>query len=372
MLKQLKQLTVNIIAGANIATVILMLITGFSDRLDPVRFPLLSWIGITFPVFLVVNLGFLIFWVIFNWKKMWIPILGFLLAYMPISTYMPLNPPQEVPDSCIKILTYNVCSYGGNYKYKDAFERILNYFVQQKADIVCLQEDVDTWRRYVFNRYQKYYPYNDTTVLAHTEKSFNCLGIHSRYPIIKKERIAYASKANGSIAYYLNTGDDTLLVINNHLESSHLTKEDRSHYEDILRGSVKRDTAQAESMQIISKLTEGATKRATGVEAVRKYIEEHRDYPTIVCGDFNDTPISYTHHTLAKDLTDCFAKSGIGIGLSYNRKGFWVRIDHILCSSHFTPYNCQVDSKIDFSDHYPVLCWLKKADNAQFLNEKRQ
>ena len=307
MIKQLKQLTINIIAGANVATVVLMLLTGYSDRLDPVRFPLLSWVGLIFPVFVLVNLGFLFFWLVFKWRKIWIPVLGFLLAYIPISTYMPLNPSQDVPEGCIKVLSYNVCSYGGNYKYEDAFERILDYFDRQGADIVCLQEDVDTWRRYVFNRYRKIYPYNDTTVLAYTSKSFNCLGIHTRYPIVRKERIAYASKSNGSMAYYLDTGRDTLLVINNHLESSHLTKEDRSHYEDILRGSVRRDTARTESMQIIGKLTEGATKRAPGAEAVHKYIEEHRQYPTIVCGDFNDTPISYTRPDLAKQSVSPWA-----------------------------------------------------------------
>ena len=362
MIKQLKKLTVNIIAGANVATVILMLITGYSDRLDPVRFPLLSWLGMVFPVFVIINLLFLLFWLCFKWKKIWIPFVGFLLAYIPISIYMPLNPPQEVPDDCIKVLSYNVCSYGGNYKYEDAFERILDYFGQEQADIVCLQEDVDTWRRYVFNKYHKLYPYNDTTVLAYTSKSFNCLGIHTRFPIIRKERIAYESLANGSMAYFLDRGSDTLLVINNHLESSHLTKEDRSRYEDILRGSVKRDTMRAESINIISKLTEGATKRAPGAEAVRHYIEEHSQYPVIVCGDFNDTPISYARHTIAEGLTDCFAKSGHGIGLSYNRKGFWVRIDHILCSTDFTPYNCHVDSKIDYSDHFPIVCWLKMKD----------
>ena len=141
-----------------------------------------------------------------------------------------------------------------------------------------------------------------------------------------------------------------------------MTKEDRSRYEDILRGGVKRDTMRAESINIISKLTEGATMRAPAAEAVRHYIDEHNQYPVIVCGDFNDTPISYARRTIAEGLTNCFAKSGYGIGLSYNRKGFWVRIDHILCSTDFTPYNCHVDSKIDYSDHFPIVCWLKMKD----------
>ncbi|MBR6275571.1 MAG: endonuclease/exonuclease/phosphatase family protein [Prevotella sp.] len=363
MIKQLKQLTINIIAGANIATALLMLLTGYSDRLSPVDYPWCSWLGMVFPVFVVVNLGFLFFWLIFKWRKAWIPVVGFIFAYIPISTYMPLNPRQEVPDSCIKVLTYNVCSYGGNYKYKDAFERILDYLKEQQADIVCIQEDVDTWRRYMMVKYEKIYPYNDTTIFRKGSKSMNGIGIHTRYPILRKERIQYESSANGSVAYYLKRGSDTLLVINNHLECTHLSSDERNHYRKILKGAVSRDTAKAESKLIIGKLSVNSAKRAVEVEAVKKYIDEHRQYPVIVCGDFNDTPISYTHHVMVDGLEDCFQASGRGIGLSYNQKGFWVRIDHIFCSDHFTPYNCQVDSKIDFSDHYPVLCWLKMQYN---------
>lgn len=362
MIKQLKQFTVNLVAGANVATVIIMLMAGFSDRLNPVDYPLLSCMGLVFPIFLIFNLLFLLFWLLFKWKKMWIPVLGYLLAYVPIKTYMPLNPRQDVPDGCIKLLTYNVCIYGGNYKYEDAFERILDYLKQQDADIVCLQEDVDTWRRYMMIKYEELYPYNDTTIICNTELSLNGVGIHSRYPIIRKERIPYPSEANGSVAYYLQVGKDTLLIVNNHFEGTHLSSEDRTRYTDMLRGEMESDTARAESMYIIEKLGKYAAKRAVGVEAVRQYVEQHQQYPTIVCGDFNDTPISYAHHTLAQGLTDCYEQSGRGIGLSYNQKGFWVRIDHILCSSHFTPYNCQVDSEIDFSDHNPMVCWLKMQD----------
>ena len=362
MIKQLQQFTVNLIAGANVVTVGLMLATGFSDRLNPVDHPLLACAGMVFPAFALFNLGFLLFWLVFKWRKSWIPIVGFLLAYPPISVYMPLNPRQDVPEGCIKVITYNVCTYGGNYKYDDAFERITDYLKEQDADIVCIQEDVDTWRRYMFEHYRKIYPYNDTTVFINNALSFNAVGIHTRYPILRKERVPYESMANGSVAYYLKVGNDTVLVINNHLESSHLSKEDRSRYKDMLRGEMETDTARAESMLIIDKLGQAAAKRAPQVAAVRRYMAEHSQYPTIVCGDFNDTPISYARHTMAKGLTDCFVETGRGIGLSYNQKGFWVRIDNMMCTSHFTPYNCQIDSKIDFSDHCPMICWLKMRD----------
>ena len=362
MIRQLKAFTVNLVAGANVATVFLLLAAAYSDRLSPQEHPFLSCMGMAFPVFLLVNLLFLLFWLTFKWRKCWIPLLGFAATYVPLTLYMPMNMRQEVPDDIIKVLSYNVCSYGGNYKYDDGFDTVYSYLLRQDADIVCLQEDVDSWRRYVFLRYQKVYPYNDTTVFINTRAGMNGVGIHTRFPIIKAERIPYKSKANGSMAYFLKRGKDTLLVINNHLEGTHLSKEDRDNYKRLIRGKVEHDTAKQESMQLLRKLTKAVARRAPEAEAVRRYIEAHSQYPVIVCGDFNDTPISYSRRTIGQGLTDCFEESGRGLGLSYNQKGFFFRIDHILCSNHFQPYNCQIDDEIDASDHYPIICWLKMRD----------
>ena len=361
MIKQLKTFTINIFAGANVATVLLMLAAGYSDRISPESYPLLSNLGMTFPIFLLVNLIFIFFWLTFKWRKVWIPIVGYLLAYPPITLYLPMHSAQDVPEDAIKFLSYNVCSYTGidNYKDNEGFDVIYDCLARQDADIVCLQEDVDTWRRYVFHRYQKIYPYNDTIFFVTHSDFTNGMGIHSRYPIIRRERIPYESKANGSVAWYLQVGKDTVLVINNHLESTHLSSEDRSRYEEMIKGKMRRDTLKEESKLIMSKLGQSNAIRAKEAEAVRRYIEQHSQYPMIVCGDFNDNPISYSRHVISKGLTDCFAETGRGLGLSYNRKGFYFRIDHILCSDHFTPYNCQIDDKIDASDHYPIFCWLK-------------
>lgn len=360
MIKQLKGFVVNLVAGANVATIVLMLATGYSDHVSPASHPHVSPFGMTFPIFLLANLLFLFFWLLFKWRRAWIPVVGFLLAYVPISIYMPLNRPGDTAEATLKLVSWNVCTYGGNFKYDNGFERTLDYLREQDADIVCLQEDVDTWRRYVFQKYAEIYPYNDTTVLCNTAASMNGVGIHSRFPILRKERIVYESLVNGSVAYYLKVGDDTLLVINNHLEGTHLSLYDRNRYKDMLKGNMERDTARAESAHLADKLGRSAAKRALQAEAVHQYVLSHSQYPVIVCGDFNDNPISYSRRTIAEGLTDCFVTVGNGFGLSYNQKGFNFRIDHVLVSDDFEPLKCIVDSKIDCSDHYPVLCWLKK------------
>ena len=81
-------------------------------------------------------------------------------------------------------------------------------------------------------------------------------------------------------------------------------------------------------------------------------------YPVIVCGDFNDTPLSYTYHVLGKQLQDAFAEAGFGLSNTYNGLLPSFRIDYILYSSHFKAVSYSCD-RIDLSDHFPVSAVLK-------------
>lgn len=347
------------VTGANITTIILMSLIGYSDRLNPADHPILSCCGMTFPIFLLANMFFLLFWFLFKFRMIWIPILGYIFAYAPITIYMPLNlKTSQIPDGAIKLISYNVCEYGGNYKYEKGFEKICDYLFKENPDIVCLQEDVDTWRRYCFQYYEKKFAYNDTVHFC-SDITVNGVGIHTRFPIIRHERIPYHSRYNGSVAWYLQVGKDTILVINNHFEGTHLSAKDRIIYKEMLKGQVRGDTARVESQKLLVTIAESSSKRAPQIDAVRRYVEAHRQYPIILCGDFNDNPLSYSRHQISQVLHDCYVETGKGLGVSYNQNGFFFRIDHIFCSEDIKPYQCKIDNKIDASDHYPIVCWLK-------------
>lgn len=360
MIHQLKKLTVQMLTGGNVATIAVMLAAGYSDRLHPVDHPLFSTLGMTLPFFLVANLLFLVFWLIFKWTRAWIPVVGFALAYVPISIYMPLHTRQAVPEEAIKVISYNVCCYQSPASQSSTFDDVTDFLHKEQADIVCIQEDNDAARNLVHRKYANHFAYNDTAILCNNSFAFNCLGIHTRYPILRKERIDYPTAVNnGSVAWWLQVNGDTLIVINNHFESCHLNEEDRLQYQQMLKGNLSSDSVRLESQLLMVKLAEANAKRAVQIDRICEYAEEHLQYPLIVCGDFNDNPISYSRHAFSKFLDDSFTSTGRGLGLSYNRKGFYFRIDHLFCSKNLQPYNCKIDGNITLSDHYPLVCWIK-------------
>ena len=104
------------------------------------------------------------------------------------------------------------------------------------------------------------------------------------------------------------------------------------------------------------------SKRAKQADIIIEDIERESSPYIIVCGDFNDSPISYTCKVLSEALDDAYISSGNGPGISYNRNKLFYRIDHILHAPTIESYDCTVDRNIKVSDHYPIYCFLKKKE----------
>lgn len=251
---------------------------------------------------------------------------------------------------------------------KDGENLILNYLKNSGADILCLQEyQTIESPRYLsqkdVEKALKDYPYHNIQIVGrgsgkgHT----NRIACYSKFPILSSRKLDYASEYNGSVVYELKMGEDTVMLINNHLESNKLTKEDKVVYESMLK-SPKTEKVKSGARLLIRKLAEASAIRAPQADSIAQEIAASRYPYIIVCGDFNDTPISYAHRVIEKGLNDAFTKSGRGLGISYNQNKFYFRIDNILASKNLKPYNCTVDRSIKESDHYPIWCYLKKKD----------
>ena len=81
-------------------------------------------------------------------------------------------------------------------------------------------------------------------------------------------------------------------------------------------------------------------------------------YPVVVCGDFNDIPVSYTYHVLSEGLQDAFQESAWGFGKTYAGHIPALKIDNILLDNSLEALHCHIP-KIPFSDHYPVVAQFK-------------
>ena len=93
------------------------------------------------------------------------------------------------------------------------------------------------------------------------------------------------------------------------------------------------------------------------ITAVLVGVEIDSPYPIILCGDFNDTPLSYAYHKIKGDLVDSFSYSGKGIGESFVRIP-GLRIDYIMHDKSFKSYNYKKKEEI-LSDHYAISCDIK-------------
>ena len=350
------------IMGANVASILLMLLVGYSDHLNPQAHPLLSCLGLAFPALLAINVCFLVFWAIFSLKRVIIPILGFLLCYVPVRTYFPLNlGPSEKAD--LKVITYNVAGYSADEDgvRGGGLKGALDYVAQQKdVDIVCLQEVTLKEKDKV--PFLDVFPYIESQYFRTTGSGVTLL---SKYPIVSSEPIKYGDGDFVSKAYTLDVNGKHVMVINNHLETAGLSSEERQDFHSMVHGDQDTEVARQASKKLLVKLGEHNVVRANQTRALARFVEQHANVPIILCADFNDSPISYSRYVVGQKLTDCFRESGNGLGWTFWRDAIRVRIDYIFCSSQLTPVSCKVDNSIKSSDHYPMICGLKMDGNAQ-------
>ena len=349
--------------GGNALLAALMLLCAYSPYIDPTEHPVLSCTGLAFPIFLLLNILFLLFWLLFYRKYALLSLISMVACAGQIRDYIPINTPtKEIPDDAFKILSYNVMAYDHDKPHKaDAPNEVVNYLANSNADIICTQEAIlnkSNNSKFLNEQSVKdalsVYPYH-----THHQESNNGWDCFSRYPILSAKKINYTSKSNGSMAYEILLGTDTLLLINNHLESNKLTTDDKEIYHDMIVAPEKEKVKNA-SRLLLGKITDAAAIRGPQADSIAKFIRETPHSYIVVCGDFNDSPISYAHRVISAQLNDAFVSSGNGLGISYNRNGFYFRIDHILNSNNFETYNCTVDKSIKASDHYPIWCYLKK------------
>ena len=354
------------IFATNLVAIVLLFCSFLSWSVSPLKTNLFSYIGLGFGFILLVNIAYLVFWVFFSkWGLAFISLLSLLLCYKPITTFFPLHArPARPPENAIKVLTYNVQGFPAE-RDKDAKEHpILDYIATTDADIVCLQEYlVSKTGQSIFsqrdvNRLLNKYPYRSITSLESSGK-YHIFGLacFSKYPIEETHEVVFESSYNGAAVYTINIEGVRYTVANVHLESNSIKPEDKKMYSSFLQNTDSVRLEQVTS-NIRTRLGGAYRIRAKQVEKVKEFIETRDTRGTIICGDFNDTPISYAYSRMKDGLKDAYVSTAFGPGITYHEDLFLFRIDYILHSNHMKAFRTKVD-KVKHSDHYPLRTWLQ-------------
>ena len=305
------------------------------------------------------------FWIITKSKLAFFPLLIILMGYGNIFNNFQItiiNQTHKQPHQT-KVLSYNVQNfkYDNNNSYSETKSDIVRFLIDEKPDIVCLQEYHSMANLF-------YQPLKDIrdSLAANTyyyesyfERKNNQLSglvIFSKYKVINKGRL----KFHGSRTYCIYTdviiNKDTVRIFNIHLASTRLEPED---IDFVVNPEAEGSKAlKNKSTQIYYKLAQAYQLREKQLNYLLKEIES-TPYKIILCGDFNDTPSSWVYTNLAKELKDTFAEKGIGVSSTYAGPLPLLRIDYIITSSNITTCGFK-RYNIKKSDHYPISSILEQ------------
>ncbi|MFM2134965.1 MAG: hypothetical protein RL021_365 [Bacteroidota bacterium] len=355
----------------NLCFIFALLLSYLSCYVSPADVWWLAFFGLAYGTLLVINLVFVALWI---WRRSRKFIASLLVCLTGTGQFLNIYEPgffqAKAPDKDryiqpLRVMSFNVRLFDlYDWEEKKSSADSIYHFLRAEApDIVCFQEffsgdpqgkgprTADTLHRVLEA------PFAHLRYSA-TVKRLGSFGLatYSKYPIIHQGFHRFKSRT-GNIFQYTDivVGEDTVRVFNTHLESIRFKKEDYYFIENLGNEEVEQDEL-AGSMNILRRLKRAFLKRSYQAETIRDFVH-NSPYRVILCGDFNDTPVSYTHHLLAQELKDAFRISGAGWGRTYSGSFPSFRIDYILHDKNMKSFG-YTTHKIELSDHYPVSCFI--------------
>jgi len=333
-----------------------LLLTYLSVYVNPEKFWLLALVGLSYPFLLIINLLFLIYWII-RWKREFlIPLIAIIIGASHLLNFiqLPFGKKAENINPDIKILSYNINLFS-LYSWSNkasTFSRIAEFIKENNVDLVCFQEFylVDGKLNEKMTRNQLNMNSHIELIIKSSSTGYG-IATFSKFPIVNKGAIKFENTSNACIYTDIKVGIDTIRIYNCHLQSLRLKERNISF---LLNQSHKKDedNTVTEIKDISFKFRDALKKRAQQVNMIMEGLKKC-PYPVIICGDFNDSPISYTYHELSRNMLDSFQEAGKGFANTYVRF-FPYRIDYILYSDKFKAINFSCP-RVDYSDHYPVI-----------------
>ena len=373
-MKRFLSLVKNAMLIATVLCMIGLVAASSSQYIDPFQHWIFAIIGLGFLPLLVVNLFLLVFWIIVRVRHAWIPLIG-LVASVPgllhVVSFDVFSARSKADTADLKVMSYNVRNFD-LYNWNEEQEtrrKMMALIGDEKPDIACFQEfytrhgntlnNVATLTKKVGFKFNH-------TLITNTVQDTQHWGIatFTNHPVVGEGRVRFPMETNNSCIYTdIDVRGKVVRVYNMHLQSIYLNRKDYALIEDFNADKLNKQTNQ----RIFSKLKTAYQRRAQQVNLIRESIRTS-PYPVILCGDLNDTPVSYTYRAFSEHLNDAFLQRGWGISPTYAGLIPLLRIDYILHDAHFNTASYKTIRQA-YSDHYPIVSQLSfAADTTQIVN----
>lgn len=349
--------------GLNILAVVLFLLACLTPYLNTENWWWIGYIGLMVPYLILLLVLLIIFWIAVKPKIAWVSFIALLIGWKQISVLFSFHLGNEFikkkEAEVLRIVDWNVQSFNGLTKNREAKKIIRTEIAESIAklspDIVCLQEfntatnnGEQSDNLSLFTKSYPFYFFSKDYQRNNGQYQSGCI-IFSRYPIIKSERIKYPA-AESLIYADIVKGNDTIRVHTTHLQSFKFKKEDYDGLDNL--GNADEAAVYA-SMNVFKKMKLAFKRRGKQADIVRTAIDKS-PYPSIICGDFNDVPNSYTYFHVKGERQDAFLKQRFGIGRTYIWMAPTLRIDYMLPDKDFEVKQFDLVDE-DLSDHLMLV-----------------
>lgn len=347
----------------NALAIVSLLLAYAACHVSPSAIGYLALFGLAYPFSLLGNMVFVVYWFFKKRQFLWYSLIAMLVGIGHLNDFVQVSSPDPKSDDeqSLKVMTWNVHLFNlydksNRYRKRNEMFEIIR---KENADIYCFQEFYHTEKENYFTTKDSLLEMLPTKFhherYTHAIKGNQYFGvaIFSKYPILKKGYVPFTSDVNNFCIYVdVRAHGDTVRIYNAHLQSIRFQPEDYA----LMDGNTQQEEIETGGKRIAKRLMIAFDKREEQVERIAESIKDC-PYPVVLCGDFNDPPVSYTYETLTDLLDDSFADAGNGIGNTYIGVFPSFRIDYIMHAAKMRAIDYRtLPTKL--TDHHPVAATL--------------
>lgn len=338
----------NLILGANLAVIIATVTAYLSPQIHPETSVVPGLLSLAFPLLLILNILFAVGWLVARSYFSLLSLAVIVLGWNAVVSTINLSPDAQSDGQVLKVATLNfhhmIDLNEDQLPSQDQIQEV--YDKMGRPDVLCLQESGAVQR------------YQDALGFKHYHRLDNKYNVlFTNFEIIDHEVIEPGPGHTRSGWYDLNVYGDTIRLFHLYLASNRITAQSEELMEE---GSLQDGDSWRQAGSILGRYARASKIRAHQAQLIRESIDVS-PYPVLVCGDFNDVPLSYSVVKVQGGLSDTFVEKGRGTGTSYAGKLRGLRIDYIMVDEDFDVLTHRTP-RLDISDHYPVIAEIRITD----------